>query len=38
MPFDKKFEKIELAIYPNFVKSKCVLSFELFNEKKYFIK
>ncbi len=33
MPFDKNFEKVELAIYPNFVKSKCVLSFELFNQK-----
>ena len=33
IPFDKNFDSVELAIYPNFVKSPCELSFEIYNEK-----
>jgi hypothetical protein len=31
IPFDTKFDEIELAIYPNFSLSPCSLSFELFD-------
>ncbi len=38
VPFDKNFEGVELAIYPNFVKSPCELSFEFYDEKGVLLK
>ena len=38
IPFDNRFDNIELAIYPNFSKSPCELSFQLFDDKGLLIK
>jgi hypothetical protein len=37
VPFDTRFEEVELAIYPNFSISPSVLNFELYNSKGNFL-